>query len=53
MKEKSDRKRNRVADRRQRRREKWNLSQELNTFGFVLREYSRARKAIAFNCELE
>lgn len=34
MKEKSDRKRNRVADRRQRRREKWNLSQEFEYLWF-------------------
>lgn len=37
----------------QRTREKWKLFAGMNTFGIGLREHSRARKAIAFNCELE
>lgn len=44
----------RPSNRRQMSKNKRKMESEPgNTFGVVLREYSRARKAIAFNCELE
>ena len=50
MKEKSE-KCNRTDVKEEEKNGIW--ARNLNTFGFVLREYSRARKAIAFNCESE